>query len=495
VNRVQVFQVTIGARRAATVLLLCVAMAIAAPAQTFQTLFSFDGASGEYPYFESLVQGFNGNFYGTTSVAGANGYGTVFEVTPTGKLTTLYSFCSQTNCADGYDPYGGLVQATDGNLYGTTLEGGVNGWGTVFKVTPTGNLTTLYSFCPQSSCTDGSLPYAGLVQATNGNLYGATNWGGANGNYGTIFEITPAGKLTTLYSFCSQSSCTDGSLPYAKLVRAANGNFYGTTLFGGAGANCVPQGGCGTVFEITPAGKLTTLYSFCSQSNCMDGYQPYARLVQATNGNFYGTTYYGGDNGRGTVFEITPAGKLTTLYSFCFQSNCADGFDTYAGLVQAPDGNFYGITNVGGTNFNGTLFEITPTGKLTTLYNFCSQSGCADGSRPYATLVQATNGSFYGTTYSGGANGVGTVFRESVGLRPFVETLPASGRVGNKVIILGNNLKGTTAVSFNGTAAIFTVVRATEIKTTVPAGATTGFVTVQTPRKKLKSNVVFRVTK
>ena len=440
-NQVQVFKVTIGARRATTVLLVCVAMAISAPAQTFQTLFSFAGANGEYPYFESLVQGFNGNFYGTTSVAGANGYGTVFEVTPAGKLTTLYSFCSQSNCADGYDPYGGLVQATDGNLYGTTLDGG------------------------------------------------------ANVNYGTVFKITPAGKLTTLYSFCSQSSCTDGSLPYAKLVRAANGNFYGTTWVGGAGANCVPQGGCGTVFEITPAGKLTTLYSFCSQSNCTDGYNPYAGLVQATNGNFYGTTYFGGVNDRGTVFEITPAGKLTTLYSFCSQSSCTDGYDIYAGLVQAANGNFYGTTSEGGANFNGTVFEITPAGRLTTLYSFCSQPGCADGGDPYARLVQATNGNFYGTTYSGGANSVGTVFSESIGLRPFVETLPASGRVGKKVIILGNNLKGTTAVSFNGTAAVFTVVRATEIKTAVPAGATTGFVTVQTPKKKLTSKVVFRVTK
>src|ERR1039457_747285 len=238
---------------------------------------------------------------------------------PAQTLTTLYSFWSQSGCPDGAWPYAGLVQATNGGLYGTTYNGGTNSAGTIFKIAPGGTLTTVYSFCSQGVypyCTDGANPYAGLVQAANGDLYGTTSNGGANGGGGTVFKITPSGTLTTLYSFCSQTNCTDGFYPYGWLVQAANGDLYGTTNIDGAN-------GGGTVFKITPGGTLTTLYSFCSQTNCTDGTQPYARLVQAANGNFYGTTRIGGapspipgKNG-GTVFEITPTGTLTTLYSFC----------------------------------------------------------------------------------------------------------------------------------------------------------------------------------
>ena len=237
-------------------------------------------------------------------------------MTPNGTLTTLYSFCSQVVggiCADGVEP-NGLIQAADGNLYGTTDYGGTNGscvtgfgCGTVFKITPSGTLTTLYSFCsqigPYGACTDAAVPSAGLVQATDGNFYGTTVGGGANGDYGTVFKITPSGKLATLYSFCSQSGCTDGLGPSAGLVQATDGNFYGTTLEGGA---CPPYTfGCGTIFSITPSGVLTTLYSLCSQSGCTDGASPQAGLFQATNGDFYGTTAGGGANGDGIVFSLS----------------------------------------------------------------------------------------------------------------------------------------------------------------------------------------------
>jgi uncharacterized repeat protein (TIGR03803 family) len=400
----------------------------------------------------------------------------------TTTFTTLVGFDGTNGAYPGYTP---LVQGTDGSYYGTTYEGGANNLGTVFKITTGGTLTTLYSFCSQTSCTDGELPYAGLVQASNGNFYGTTVGGGAK-NGGTVFEITPRGKLTTLYSFCSQTSCTDGELPYAGLVQATNGNFYGTTLAGGAN-------GKGTVFEITAAGTLTTLYSFCSQPSCADGELPYAGLVQATNGNFYGTTPFGGAKLGGTVFEITPQGKLTTLYSFCSQTSCTDGQSPYAGLVQAIDRNLYGTTYEGGANTDGTVFEITLAGKLTTLYSFCSQTSCTDGENPTAGLVQASNGNLYGTTLGGGANTDGTVFSLSVGLDPFVETLPGFGKVGAAVIILGTNLTGSTSVSFSGTAATFTVVSGTEITATVPAGATTGTVSVTTPGGTINSNVKFRV--
>jgi uncharacterized repeat protein (TIGR03803 family) len=465
------------------------------------TLASFSGYDGDGAFPEGgLVQATNGDLYGTTLEGGAKtgcggGCGTVFKITPSGTLTTLYSFCSQSGCPDGFYPGAGLVQATNGDLYGTTEYGGANGYGTVFRIAPSGTLTTLYSFCSQSGCTDGSNPYAGLVQAANGDLYGTTEAGGANVVGGTVFKITPGGALTTLYSFCSQSGCTDGIGPVAALVQATNGDLYGTTAEGGA--NPGPSGiGGGTVFKITPSGALTTLYSFCSQGGCTDGAFPEGGLVQATKGDLYGTTEAGGasascSGGCGTVFKISPSGALTTLYSFCSQSGCTDGY-VPTGLVQATNGYLYGTAGEGGANGYGTVFRIAPTGALTTLYSFCPQSGCTDSAGPDATLVQATNGYLYGTA-GGGAYGNGTVFSVFVDSGPFVETLPTSGKVGAAVKILGTNLTGATSVSFNGTGAVFEVVSSSEITTTVPTGATTGTVQVVTPNGTLSSNVPFRV--
>jgi uncharacterized repeat protein (TIGR03803 family) len=472
----------------------CAVEAIAAPAQIFRMLGTFDDRKGERPE-AGLVQATNGDGYGTTFYGGAHGYGTVFKITPSGGLRALHSF----DGADGEYPGGGLVQATDGNLYGTTSCGGASGTvtsfadcfpansgGTVFKITPGGMLTTIYSFCSQSDCTDGEGPLAGLVQGADGSFYGTTLYGGANG-YGTVFKIPPGGTLTTLYSFCSQSDCPDGEFPMAGLVQGADGNFYGTTPDGGANFG-------GTVFKITPGGTLRTIYSFCSQMDCDDGASPDLEgLVQATDGYLYGTTRQGGAQGEGTVFKITPVGTLTTLYSFCSQSDCTDGGMPYAGLAQATDGNFYGTTTQGGAHSVGTIFKITPGGTLTTLYSFCSQSGCRDGYEPFAGLVQDTNGNLYGTTAFGGVNGYGTVFGLRVGLGPFVETRPTSGAVGAIVVILGNNLTGATSVTFNGRAATFEVVSSSEILTTVPTGATTGAVEVRTLRGTLLSNAPFQV--
>jgi uncharacterized repeat protein (TIGR03803 family) len=497
-------------KRAYAVFVLCAATAIALSAQTFTTLFSFDGTDGVYPT-AGLVQATNGDFYGTTYAGGANYGGTVFKTTPGGTPTTLYSFCSQgvyPSCTDGANPQAVLVQASNGDIYGTTSLGGANGpyYGTIFKITPSGTLTTLYSFCTQSDCTDGSEPFAGLVQATDGNFYGTTAYRGAHDG-GTVFKITPSGTLTTLHSFCGQMVCPNGTSPQAGLVQATNGDFYGTTA-AGANPGPAPGSGAGTVFKITPSGTLTTLYSFCAQSGCTDGDSPEAVLVQATNGDFYGTTAYGGANtclsngyniGCGTVFKITPGGTLTTLYSFCSKSGCTDGELPAAGLVQATNGDFYGTTyyddeiNCVPEGGCGTVFKMTPSGTLTTLYSFCSQSACTDGSEPYAGLVQATNGDFYGTATEGGANNDGTVFRLSVGLGPFVETQTTSGEVGAVVKILGNDLTGATSVSFNSTAAVFEVSASSLITTIVPAGASTGTVQVVTPSRTLSSNVPFRV--
>jgi uncharacterized repeat protein (TIGR03803 family) len=444
--------------------------------QAFTTLASFNSTDGESPDV-ALVQATNGDLYGETLAGGASRAGTVFKITPSGTLTALYSFCSECDSSDGYFPYGGLVQAANGDLYGTASEGGAYGYGTVFKITPAGALTRLYSFCSQSNCTDGYLPYASLIQAANGDLYGTT--------FMTVFKITPSGALTTLYTFCSKSNCADGYQPSA-LVQAANGDLYGTAQFGGVG-------NAGTVFKITPAGALTTLYGFCAESNCADGSMPRAGLAQASDGDLYGTTEAGGASGSGTVFKITAGGTLTTLHSFCSLTGCTDGATPDAGLIRATDGYFYGTTYFGGANGDGTVFKITPGGALTTLHSFCAQSNCTDGAYPYAALVQATDGKLYGTTWSGGANGNGTVFSLYAGLRPFVETRPTSGEVGATVEILGTHLAGATGVTFNGVAAEFTLKSPMLITATVPAGATTGEVQVVTPGATLSSNVPFRV--
>lgn len=390
------------------VTLFCALAAATSTAQTLNTLYSFctqaNCADGAAPS-SSLIQASDGSLYGTTTEGGAQQQGTVFRVTTAGVLTILYSFCSQSGCADGGSPNASLVQATDGNFYGTTLFGGdfthCNfGCGTVFRITPGGTLTTLHSF----NGSDGESPFAGLVQGTDGNLYGTTGGNAAHYDRGTVFKITTGGSLTTIYSF-SQTGFTNGSYPTAGLVQATDGNFYGTT--GSGGVN-----GGGTVFSITSAGSLTTIYSFCAQSGCTDGYEPYSGLVQGTDGNFYGTTLSGGTNGDGTVFRITSGGFLTTLHSF---NHTTDGAHPVAALLQATDGNLYGTNNpVGGvTNCSldcGTVFRITPGGAFNTIHTF----NLTDGAFPHGGLVQATDGSLYGTTIFGGANSEGTVFRLAV---------------------------------------------------------------------------------
>jgi len=469
-NRVPKFSCIVG--------LFYLATAICASAQTFKTLVNFDATNGNLP-FSVLVQGTDGNFYGTAAQGGANGDGTVFKITPSGTLSTLYSFAG----TDGSFPHAGLIQGTDGSFYGTTYYGGANNDGTIFKITPGGALTQLYSFCPQPNCADGTNPYAPLIQATDGDLYGTTVHGGVTVcqyGCGTVFKITTAGNLTTLHSFASH----DGLWPYGGVIQATNGNFYGTT-FGGPGLE-----GDGTIFKMTPSGSLVTLHSFVAA----DGVEPFASLLQASDGNFYGTTTALGANYDGTVFKITADGTFTTLQSF----DGNDGDYVFCALVQAPDGNFYGTSYEGGDfTYYGTVFQITPAGVITPLWSF----DIYNGSGPYTGLLQATNGILYGTTALGGTDsdcdvnqGCGTIFSLSLGLAPFVKTNPTSGNVGTSVVILGNNLSSTSSVTFNGTPATFELISPSALSATVPTGATTGFVSVTRPSGMLKSNTKFRVT-
>ena len=483
--------------------LLVAATAMASPPQSapvFTSLVNFNGTNGAYP-IGGMVQGANGNLYGATSFGGTMGAGNLFRLTQDGTLTSFYNFCSEANCTDGVVPPGGLVMGTDGNFYGTTATGGGTlGSGTVFKITPGGTLTTIYNWCSQPNCTDGtyfSLSGNTLIQAADGNFYGTNNGGGTgtagcffgDGGCGTVFKLTPSGTLTTLYNWCSQPNCADGQFP-GNLIQGTDGNFYGTTTYGGANSG-------GTIFKITPGGALTTLYQFCSQPNCADGGNPGAGLVQASDGNFYGTTGGGGASYGGTVFKLTPNGTLTTLYSFCSQANCADGGDP-AGPVLGSDGIFYGTTAFGGPTGGGTFFQVTPNGVLTTLYSFCTQVKCTDGSGPGtgpSTLAQGTNGIFYGVTdgYPAPANPNGTIFSLDVGLGPFVETVPGSGKAGDTVTILGTGLTNATHISFNHKQGAFTVVSDSEIQAAVPSAATTGFVTVNMHGSQLQSNVPFQV--
>lgn len=311
-------------RKLAFALLLVAITSVFSRADTFKTLIIFDGANGATPVDTQLVQGLDGNLYGTTLGGGANGAGTVLKMTPVGAVTVLYSFCSLPDCADGAEPYGGIVLASHGNFYGTTSQGGAaNGIsGTVFKITPTGKLTTLHSF----DGTDGAGPNAPLIQAANGALYGLTENGGLS-NSGTFFKITMRGKLTTLYNF------SGGDLN-GPLVQGTDGNFYGTSELGGAN-------GYGMIFRLRPQGSFSILHSFDST----DGSAPACGLLQASDGNLYGTTYEGGSNNRcpngcGTVFKITLAGTLTTLHNF----DSTDNSNPIAALIQATDGNFYGTT-------------------------------------------------------------------------------------------------------------------------------------------------------
>ncbi len=469
-------------RAVLTIPAFLIAATTASLGQTLTTLVSFTGATGASPW-AALIQGTNGDLYGTTVYGGTGGAfdGTVFKMTRSGILTTLHNECSQLACTDGEFPYGGLVQAADGAFYGMTNAGGSNDLGTVFKISPSGSFTTLHSF----SGSDGAYPaFGALIQAMNGNFYGMTSYGGAD-NVGTVFTMTAAGTLTTLHSFTGAS---DGGYPQAGLVQGADGDFYGTTYDGGA-HDCGDTGsfGGGTIFKITKSGTLTTLHSFGG----VDGCNPYAALIQGTNGYFYGTTYAGGEYGYGSVFRMTPSGSIRTLHSF----DNTDGAEPIAGLIQATDGSFYGTTMEGGVNYVGTVFRITPTGTLSTLHSFEG----ADGSNPYGGLVQDTSGSLLGTTQSGGVMndgceaGCGTVFRLNVGLGPFVKTFPVSGQVGAAVEILGTGLGSATEVNFNGTATAFKVISDSEIMTTVPLGATTGIVQVSTAGKNLSSNLPFLV--
>jgi uncharacterized repeat protein (TIGR03803 family) len=361
-------------------------------------------ADGETPY-AGVIRDSDGNLYGTTVYGGANGGGVVYRVDTSRHETVLYSFCSLANCADGEEPCAGVIRDSEGNLYGATEYGGANGFGAVYKVDTSGNETVLYSFCSLANCADGERPMAGVIRDSDGNLYGTTYSGGANGG-GAVYKVNTSGE-TVLHSFCSLANCADGQAPVAGVIRDSKGNLYGTTDYGGAN-------GDGVVYKVDTSGSETVLYSFCSLADCADGPYPQAGVIRDSEGNLYGTTINSAvDGGDGVVYKVDSSGSETLLYNFCSLANCADGQGPTAGVIRDSEGNLYGTTESGGAHgYYGVVYKVDTSGSETVLYSFCPMASCADGRYPFAGVIRDKAGNLYGAASSGGRNdNAGVVFK------------------------------------------------------------------------------------
>jgi uncharacterized repeat protein (TIGR03803 family) len=333
-----------------------------------------------------LVRGNDGNFYGMASEGGSYNHGTIFKITPTGNLTVIKHF---NLTVDGGYPKGSLLLANDGNFYGMTSGGSINNGGAIFKLTPSGTYTILRSL---SINTDGGRPQGHLIQATDGFLYGINNAGGVNG-YGTIFKIKTDG---TSYTVLKSMVNTTGANSYGSLVQASDGNFYGMTNLGGTANR-------GVIFRITPAGTYTVLRNL---NGTTDGQYPFGDLIQAKDGFLYGMTNSAGANYTGTIFKIKTDGtSFTVLRSL---SPAVEGGSPKGSLKQASDGNFYGLTYNTSGGYHGAVFKMTSAGAVTAIKKF---TGATEGGYPFGSLIQAPDGLLYGMTYSGGKNAKGTVFK------------------------------------------------------------------------------------
>lgn len=490
--------------------------------------FQFDSSTSNFPNGQQpsseLIQGADGNYYAITAFGGAGGCpgliggetmgcGAIVKITSGGTFSVVYSFPYDgptQSAPNGVDSLAGLVQGPDGSFYGTAAWGGTvlncpmpfmngAGCGTVFKLTPAGKLTVLHSFCGIDGCgalaVDGWLPMGRLIFGSDGNLYGTTNQGGLEDNRynsGTIFRISRSGTYKILHMFSGNAGTGDGANPAAGLIRASDGNFYGTTQFGGAN-------GAGTVFKMTPSGAVTVLHSFSTSD--ASGTYPQSALVEARDGNLYGTCYSGGANSVGTVFRISKAGSFQKIYDFTNASGNI-GYAPKAGLIQASDGNLYGTAWQGGSVFNsdGTVYELTMSGVATLLASFDPNT---TGMTPLDVPLLGSDGNLYVTSPNGGGlnpQGVddgGTIDRIMTSLPPPIPAIasfsPLKGLPGAKVTISGSAFVGATAVDFNGVPATFTVKASGFIVATVPAGATSGPLTVKTPGGAATSKKNFSV--
>ncbi len=448
-----------------------------ATGQTVKEVFAYP-VSAQGP-LSLPAQGRDGSVFTT---AGGFGYGTTntdgaIIRTPISSKggQVLHAFTE----ADGAVPLSGVTLAMDGNLYGVTYNGGTSSSGVLYKITTGGTYTVVHEFSAEA---DGGFPVAAPIQGSDGNLYGTTSFG--NVDDGTVYKYNPSAEtFATLFSFSQDGS--HGAQIEAPLIQASDGNLYGTTEVGGTN-------NCGTIFELSISGALLYTYSFPCGA---EGEYPYTPLIQASDGNFYGTTFYGGNitssgeckTGCGTIFKMSN-GVVSTLYSFSGYPN--DGANADSGLTEGTDGNLYGITTSGGAHALGTIYQIASSGQYKLLYSFVG----VVGSSPGAPLLQHTNGSFYGTAFHGGQNKQGSLYRLDMGLGPFIALVRYTGRIGQPVQILGQGLTGSTTVTVNGIAATsLKVASDTYMTAVIPTGATTGPVVVTTPTGTLTSNHNFRI--
>jgi uncharacterized repeat protein (TIGR03803 family) len=432
-----------------------------------------------------IAQGEDGSLYSTALNGGANDWGAIFKVSTAGKEKVLYSFCSLAECADGDAPSAGLTLRPDGHFHGAVgFSAGFTGPGNIFDVSETGTLTTLYTL---SNSANGATPLSPIL-GPDGQFYGVASSGGNANNCGTVYRL-----ISNVYTVIHTFDGTHGCSP-AGLVLGTDGSFYGTTTSGGTAK-------AGVVFKLTYVAGKSNVFTVLTNLTSTYG-PPVGSLVEGNDGDFYGvTTGNQAQEGMfGSVFQVTPAGVLTTLHAL---NGSTDGAYPAAGLAFGSDGNFYGTTQVGG---GGTLFQVTPAGGFSVLFNFDTAEG-NDGYVP-TNLVQHTNGLFYGVTTSGGSrsgigtyncglnidSGCGVFYSWNAGLSPFVSSVQLMGAVESSVEILGQGFDSSTTVSFNGTPASVRVQSGEALSATVPAGATTGSITVTTSTGTLTSNRQFIVT-
>jgi uncharacterized repeat protein (TIGR03803 family) len=458
-------------------------------------VYDFPNVSGDARYpGGALTQGRDGNLYGVSNTDDQNNYGTIYMLTPAGVETGLHHFLHDgtegTYCSYYTSGAWGLTLASDGNFYGACEGGGTAsnfcggdyGCGTVYKITPDGTFTVLHSFLG-AAASEGSSPLGPLTEGADGNLYGVTYYGGTSSTgSGTVYKITKTGTLTTVHSFSSVES--NGVGPAGALFLSSDGNFYGTATAGGSG-------GYGTVFKITTKGKITVLHNFTQAAT--DGGTPTGGVIQGADNSLYGATYFGGTSSEGTLFKVTTSKKFTLLHSFDLAADY--GILPTEGVIQATDGNIYGVTTSyagGGYANNGSAYEFNTAkkgGGFSVLFDF----GGAVYPLPDSPFLNHTNGLLYGSTYQGGQYSLGLVYSVDRGLKPYIAPQSRSGKIGTSVNILGQGFSSATHVAFNGTSATFAAVSDTFMTATIPTGSTTGFVTVTESGGTLQSNFKFKV--
>ena len=433
-----------------------------APAQTYTDIYDLTQSTGSGPGTpNAIAQGFDASLY-STMPSSFPGEGTTVVSPVTGPVVETHYF----DGADGFQPMSGLTLGIDGNFYGTTyIHSGSGPYGEVFQVTPSGTVTVLYGF---TDTTDGEGPWAPPIMASDGNLYGVTQ-----GSPSVAYKITmPAATFSVLANLPSNS--------IAPLIVGSDGNFYGTTVKGGTANQ-------GTVFQLTKKGVLKIVYSF--GANGSDGLTPDGAVLQGADGKLYGTTYWGGSSGLGTIYSMTTSGaNYKILHNF---AGTSDGSNPPANLVQGSDNFLYGATNFGGASGFGVFFKINTTG--TTYKVLHAFDGKPSGGYPVSNLLLHTNGTIYGWTTTGPAEG--SLYSMNVSLKPFASLVVVnSGKVGTKVGIIGQGFSSATGVKFGTGTGTFTIVSDTYMTVAPAAGATTGKVTVLEPSGNLVTPQTFKVT-